>query len=285
MSFWKSLFGRSTPTPGEDKGIDEHLDYLNTLRVPAIALSKSDGEVFSRIGGLPTLPEDVKWPEWEGLPLAFLCQLDLSEIPEQCVRNGLPASGILYFFYNQEMEMWGFDPEDKGSWQVIYTSKSSGGCSDRTAPEGLSKDYIYGEKPVIFTPVETYPDWQDDRVGSLNLTETQLDDYTDICSAVFWDGPQHHLLGYPKAVQDNDMDLECQLASNGLYCGDSSGYDDPRAKQLEAGRANWVLLLQFDTDDDLGMMWGDSGMLYFWIKKTDLEKARFQDCWMILQCY
>jgi uncharacterized protein YwqG len=39
-----------------------------------------------------------------------------------------------------------------------------------------------------------------------------------------------------------------------------------------------------DTDDDAGMMWGDGGMLYFWIRREDLEKSRFDRCWMILQC-
>ena len=59
------------------------------------------------------------------------------------------------------------------------------------------------------------------------------------------------------------MDLECQLVSHGLYCGDASGYQATRAKELEAGRQDWILLLQLDTDDDAGMIWGDGGMLYF----------------------
>ena len=80
------------------------------------------------------------------------------------------------------------------------------------------------------------------------------------------------------------MDLECQLVSNGLYCGDSSGYNDPRRERLEAGRSDWILLLQLDSDDDAGMMWGDCGMLYFWIKKSDLKDNMFENCWMILQC-
>lgn len=80
------------------------------------------------------------------------------------------------------------------------------------------------------------------------------------------------------------MDLECQLVSHGLYCGDASGYQATRAKELEAGRQDWILLLQLDTDDDAGMMWGDGGMLYFWIRKEDLERSRFDRCWMILQC-
>ncbi len=29
------------------------------------------------------------------------------------------------------------------------------------------------------------------------------------------------------------MELECQLVANGLYCGDSSGYEDPGRMSLE----------------------------------------------------
>ena len=93
MSFLTTISGKQKSEGGGDKGIKVHLDYLNSLRMPAIALSKSGREAFSRIGGLPALPEKVAWPEWKSVPLAFLCQLDLSEIPEKCVQNALPGTG------------------------------------------------------------------------------------------------------------------------------------------------------------------------------------------------
>jgi uncharacterized protein YwqG len=289
LKTWKpdpisSLFGTSKKKAGNERGIEEHLDFLNTLRIPSIALSASADGKLSRIGGLPSLPDNVPWPEWKGKPLAFLCQLDLSEIPEDCNRQGLPTSGMLYFFYSQDQETWGFDPKDKGSWQVIHASSPSLDNTICSAPHGLKKDCVYAQRPLSFTSLETYPDWQDERVGALNLSDSQADQYIEICSSVFGDSPAHHLLGYPSPVQGNDMDLECQLASHGIYCGDASGYQDPRARELEGGRRDWVLLLQLDTDDDAGMMWGDGGMLYFWIRKEDLKEGRFDRCWMILQC-
>ncbi|HUT57663.1 MAG TPA: YwqG family protein [Phycisphaerae bacterium] len=284
MSFLRRLFGRSKRSTQGERGVEEHLDYLKTLRRPAIALSPSVEKPLSRIGGLPSLPESVPWPEWKGAPLAFLCQVDLSEIPEGFDRHGLPRSGMLYFFYNQEQETWGFDPNDKGSWQVVCTTTPATDNAPRSVPKGLSKDYVYTEKPVALTFVETYPDWQDERVAVLNLSDKQGNEYAYLCSAVFQGRPAHHLFGHPSPVQGNDMDLECQLASHGLYCGDASGYSDQRAKELEPGRREWVLLLQLDSDDDAGMMWGDCGMLYFWIRREDLNERRFANCWMILQC-
>jgi hypothetical protein len=32
------------------------------------------------------------------------------------------------------------------------------------------------------------------------------------------------------------MELKCHLVTNGLYCGDSTGYEDPRPRELEAGK-------------------------------------------------
>jgi len=282
MSFLESLFGGAQEEPEDEEGIEQHIDFLKSLRIPAIAMATSPEPRLSRIGGLPLLPEHVSWPEWQGQPLSFLCQIDLREIPDTCERQGLPASGMLYFFYNQEQGTWGFDPHDRGSWRVLYAPSPND--VPRAAPDGLEQNFVYPEKSVGFTPIETYPDWQDERVGNLELNDAQSDQYIELCLEVFENHPAHHLFGYPSPVQGNDMDLECQLVSHGLYCGDASGYQDERAKELAPGRHDWVLLLQLDTDEDAGMMWGDCGMLYFWIRKEDLAALHFDRCWMILQC-
>jgi uncharacterized protein YwqG len=81
------------------------------------------------------------------------------------------------------------------------------------------------------------------------------------------------------------MDLQCQLVSNGLFCGDPSGYNDPRAKALEAGAKDWQLLLQIDSDDDLDMMWGDLGMLYLWVRASEAREGDFSGSWVVMQCH
>jgi uncharacterized protein YwqG len=97
--------------------------------------------------------------------------------------------------------------------------------------------------------------------------------------------PCHHLLGHPQLMQ-NDMRGECQLVTNGLYCGNESGYQDARAKALlETAAADWRLLLQIGTDEDgPGWMWGDCGRIYFWIRRQDLEERAFERSWLVLQC-
>ena len=58
-----------------------------------------------------------------------------------------------------------------------------------------------------------------------------------------------------------------------------------RAKELRNGAADWRLLLQIDTDDDLGVMWGDGGILYAWIREEDARAGRFDRTWVVLQCH
>lgn len=78
--------------------------------------------------------------------------------------------------------------------------------------------------------------------------------------------------------------LEAQLVMNGLYCGDASGYRDPRRTDLERACEEWRLLLQLDSDETAKLMWGDLGMLYFWVRQSDLSRGDLSSAWMTLQC-
>jgi uncharacterized protein YwqG len=97
--------------------------------------------------------------------------------------------------------------------------------------------------------------------------------------------PHHQVWGFPDPIQGDEMELECQLVSHGLYCGDSSGYLSREAAPLKDGARDWRLLLQIDTDEELGVMWGDGGILYFWIREEDARAGRFDQAWAVLQCY
>jgi uncharacterized protein YwqG len=286
MGIFDRIFGKkeSSVKTGAMKDFSEHRQYIDALRKPAIRIEKADMPAFSKIGGLPLADVSFQWPVWNDKPLAFLCQIDLEAIPKSESTRDLPGEGLLYFFYDQEQRTWGFDPKDRGSWKVMFVQGKTG-LRPVDAPAGLKKEHIYKEKYIQFAEILTYPDLMDDRINKLNLNDAQADGYAELCSSVFVSQPSHYLLGYPSPVQGNDMDLESQLAANGLYLGDANGYNSSKAKELESGRYDWMLLLQFDSDDDAGIMWGDAGMLYFWIRKVDLAKRDFNDVWMILQCY
>jgi uncharacterized protein YwqG len=121
------------------------------------------------------------------------------------------------------------------------------------------------------------------------ITDAERDRYWDLLED--WERQEgvrfsthHRLLGHSSNVQ-GDMQLEAQLVMNGLYCGDSSGYQSPRAAELAPGVDDWILLFQLDSDDQAGLLWGDNGMLYYWIRHDDLRDGRFDHVGMTMQCH
>jgi uncharacterized protein YwqG len=190
---------------------------------------------------------------------------------------------MLHFFYDFDAGPWGFDPNDRGGWAVTYTPSEST-LQTTVPPTSVAEDLgapmtLEAEADTTVVPWESFDAEQlleaDDLLRYQQATPEE-DDYDEF-------EPIHRLLGHPEIIQ-NDMQLECQLASNGLYCGDSSGYEDPRAVALRPGAAAWRLLMQIDSDDDAGLSFGDMGRLYFWMTEADLRSRAWDSAWMILQC-
>lgn len=143
--------------------------------------------------------------------------------------------------------------------------------------EAYSPSLTFSET-LTLPPIESIP------IQNLQLTDPEREAYyehlAEISESV---GVCHQLLGHPLAIQ-GDMQLECQLASHQVYCGDSSGWSDPKTADLIPGATQWQLLFQLDSDDHATMMWGDMGRLYFWCKECDIQAQNFDQAWMIWQC-
>jgi uncharacterized protein YwqG len=162
MSLFDNFFGRNREGNSIQKeSIDEHLEYLASLRKPAILMAENKEKQFSKIGGLPDVPEGFVWPLWKDKPLSFLCQIDLSQIPVDYTDNDMPRIGFLYFFYDQEQGTWGFDPKDKGSWYLYYTETIQ---TIRKAEKPNGLEIVYKEKYIKLSTIHTYPDYQDERI-------------------------------------------------------------------------------------------------------------------------
>ncbi|MEL6867298.1 MAG: YwqG family protein [Bacteroidota bacterium] len=235
----------------------------------------------SKIGGSPDLPSEQAWPlDERGAPLSFLAQINLRESAPFDKAEELPSEGMLSFFYCADQEAWGFDPKDKERFRVLYFPDTEY-VERREFPAALNEDAQYVNNSLNFSSYLGLPGWENHRIEQLFPEEEDevFDNYVDMS-----DGPDTHLLGHANSIQ-NPMELECQLVTNGLYCGDPSGYKDPRAKELGKGKDQWVLLFQLDSEDSAEMMWGDVGRIYFWIKKEDLQQKRFDQAWMISQCH
>lgn len=258
-------------------------DALTEAAKPAVHLLYSDEQRRSKVGGAPNMPSGIAWPMWKEKPLAFIAQLDMQELSDFATVTGLPKTGSLFFFYDVESNTWGFDPLDRGSWQVIYSELAIPDFITQS-PVALSSDYEFRQVTLQPKLIQSFPSSERTNLDLTGAPVSIYDSEYELRTSVFGSNPEHQIGGYPDPIQGDDMELECQLVTNGLYCGNSTGYQDPRAKQLATGTKDWRLLLQIDTDDNASMMWGDCGRLYFWIRESDLTKKDFSNVWMVLQC-
>jgi uncharacterized protein YwqG len=218
--------------------------------------------------------------------MALLAQLRLQDVAPYDADGRLPKSGMLYFFYETKEQKWGFDPDDRGNWQVIYYDGDLAGIRAAAPPNNLPKESRFRTCRLAFGNEIRLPSWDSKDIERLRLSKREQDAYVAFPGAEWGeDKTIHRLLGHPDQIQ-GEMKLECQLAFHGINVGGPKGYADPRRAALESGADDWQLLLQIDSDEDnSGTMWGDLGRVYFWIRQQDLQKRDFSNVWLVLQCY
>ena len=249
----------------------------------------------SKIGGKPFLPADFSWPVFaqkdEGVerPLAFLCQVNLAEVPLPEGENRLPARGMLSFFYECESFCGGFDPEDEGGARVFYFEDLTDFVAT-ALPEALDEAYRMPEIQLGFRRENSYPGFEEFCVLSdLDCTWNEYDAALESLGVDTQENSEKHkLLGYADLIQGEILS-ECEMVKRGLYCGDAESYQNTPKDELADIRRQareWTLLLQLGTiaKDEFEWMFGDCGMIYYYIKKEDLAQKRFEKGWFSVQC-
>jgi uncharacterized protein YwqG len=305
----------------------------------------------SFFGGLPQLPSNFEWPLWDTtplyldeiryaektgrecgtesywnreiertrlklqdpfVPLTFLGQIYLEEVPRYRGFPNLPSTGVLCFFWDLVNWPAGWRASSKGSCRVIYLENTSN-LVEHSFPEKL-EDKLRDVSEIdhsISCSLSFEPSWLSSRYleTMLEINENADDSEYSMPSSFLeehledipnnypernestilvkdhstYGEPIHQLFGSPMEVQ-NPMEEMCQLCFHGF---DELEYDinsDPELMFLRDGVKDWQLLLQLDCDDNLDWEWGDSGMLYFWIRKQDLENQDFSNVWCEMQC-
>ena len=259
-------------------------EKIQKLSEKCLQLVTADTQGNSFLGGTPNLGSKIEWPRKNNKPLAFIAQFDMSEINREKLISWLPDCGRLLFFYDMDEWPWGFDPKDKGGWAVVYENGNEK-INILEPPADLDKDNIFPvTKYVKAIPFISYPSAQRLNFAEVGLSDDDFEEYYDFIYDLYGAGPHHQVGGYPHSIQDDSMEEECQLVSNGIYCRSPEGYNSKEANALKEQENDWKLLFQFDSDDDIEAMWGDLGMLYFWVKESDAKKSDFSGTWMVLQC-
>jgi hypothetical protein len=271
---------------------------LQASRQPGIWLYRSpEATGLSRLGGLPNLPAAKAWPRRDdtGLPMHFIGQIDLADMPRTPLAPGLPAlppSGLLLFFADIDEEMlWNDDP--RSCTRVIYAPVAG---SEHPAPDslplwghefgkhdgGYARDAAimprHGLKAAVLDTFTLYP-------LNFGRGDALVQEADRITAANV-----EHVLGAP--LPKLDYCAHPRAPAAWACSGDNESLSlrrhfllgAPVAVQNSAGGAvadGHVALMQFDTDwgvDDR-FMFCDCGMAQFWITPQDLAGGHFENAW------
>lgn len=263
--------------------------WIELLRPGFHLREQNEGEpLVGYLGGEPLMPADAEWPEWEGHgPLSFVAAVDCGEIPVQELDIPVPADGMLLFFYFNGIgddAVQYLDPDSvKGGTRVVYVPEGTENVGPRPAPEGLEpfpRVMLTGEL------IATAPDNENAALvaafGEAGEDPAADDDYTEYPTVGDADGdgfydalttfgrdhsPHHRVGGYalPKAGSVT------KEAAHAVAPGD----DDAAKAQRRELVTELVMLMQVDSDGRAAMEWGDTGRLYWLIRREDLAARDF----------
>lgn len=251
----------------DDRAFQCWLNRYNPYIRTGAKLTKTEDSKFSKFGGLPQTPANFSWPIYKNRALPFLLQIDFAEINADGRINDFPTSGLLYLFVDSsEINDPSFEQGEEEyaqgrAFQILFFEKSDD-LSYAKKPDDL--DTYYKEFHVCAETVTTYPD---------------IDDCREACD-IYCNRP----FG---GMDDEYDDLQGQNMSESLLGGWASYIQSSKmADECNSKTDTWVLLAQIaSVSDDEKLMWGDSGTLYFYIRKSDLLAHRFDRVKLDMQCY
>lgn len=283
-------------------------NMLETSKRNAILINYSEDENIeklpkgtSKIGGKPDLPKDFQWFYYNGedykkivenRPLSFLMQINCEEVHKYDKESLLPEKGMLYFFYELFTMTWGFSPQDRGSAKVFYYDGEIEDLVSADFPEDMEKDCIIPESKIDFESMNDYPidflDYYDPNDSDEEMERKEKEFEKDL-EELAYKVDTTKLLGYPELIQGEYWE-ECEgVAGKNIYYGSAPikyGSDEVK-KSIKENAKDWILLMQVSELEigDYGLYFGDSGKIYFNIRKKDLKNKNFDNVWLILQCY
>ncbi len=283
-------------------------DMLEVSKRNAILINYSEDENkeklpkgSSKIGGKPDLPKDFQWFYFKGedyknrvenRPLSFLMQINCEEVHKYDKESLLPEKGMLYFFYELLSMSWGFSPQDRGSAKVFYYDGEIEDLVSADFPKDMEKDCIIPESKIDFENMNDYPidffDYYDPDDSDEDMDRKEKE-FAKELDELGYKSDTTKLLGHPEFIQ-GDCWEECEgVSRKNIYYGSAPikyGSDEVK-KSIKENAKDWILLMQMSELEigDYGLYFGDSGKIYFNIRKEDLKNKNFDNVWLILQCY
>jgi uncharacterized protein YwqG len=227
----------------KDSPLADHADEIMKLALPAVKMNAylvESGDLpkgASRMGGAPDLPEAATWPTSKGRPIEFLVQINLAEASQAYAVPGIPETGWLLLFHDFKSTFEG-DRESPGLWQVVHFDDPADSLRRVEPPAEPVANYNFCE--LTFERELCLPGDFTDRFEAED-DDGEAWEYFDSTLWAIENGPYHRLGGFPMLIQSDQSDY----------------------RALE-------FLMQIDSDDEFGWMWGDMGRVYCWTRRKDL---------------
>ncbi len=223
----------------------------------------------SKIGGYPYIKGDVP-KDKDGNLMFCLAQINLSDLPTNDI---YPKEGILQFWIARD-DIYGLDFDDSISGsghKVVYYTE----IDESVTLSDVKEIYHFSKETDEYLPIYENP--SKDRLLSFESVKESINttcyEYNDL------------FVKYYNKYVDEKIEHVYDLSDEvGEYIWeelDSSGHKiggHPYFTQNDIREYNEeynILLLQIDSDDDLDLMWGDSGVCNFFITKEQLNNRDF----------
>ena len=171
-------------------GLSSEFSSLQTVALPCIKIKclQDNNELAigaSKIGGTPDLPANIVWPTYNEIPLRFVAQINLSELPGHYL-NYLPDSGILFFFIGDD------EPSFNIKNSVIFSENLP--CPTKNPINGPENydNFDFPVTKITFFPWISLPTYHE---SSLQLSEKFIDLYDNLLYLIQEEGGVTSQLG------------------------------------------------------------------------------------------
>lgn len=223
---------------------DQHNFVKNIKKFAKNALNLSVSKVkgFSKIGGNPTVPNGFVWPvNKEGVKIPFFMQLDFSQINNGSKLEKFPSKGLLYLFFDEEVINTNFPLRQGDHYQFLFYNDGK----DLHIEELEIKKY--DERYLKIKQIKMYPNDEED----------------------------DELFDYLAELDEDDRDLYYDKYH---YIESDIGFVGGWPQILQSSYLNKdeMQLLQLNSVDN-HYMFGDLGMLQFYIKDSDIKSLNFNN--------
>ena len=90
---------------------------------------------------------------------------------------------------------------------------------------------VFVATSLKFANTTELPDLESDLVGDIKMSDDEIDAYWQMADDFCEQRSENKILGHSDNIQGG-MELECELVTNGFYCGGDEDYSGPEFEKL-----------------------------------------------------